>query len=58
MATINKKKKKVNTLGLLVKLVLIWLIVAFVLYPNLNLLVSVFYKNGEFSTDEIGRAHV
>lgn len=51
MATINKKKKKVNTLGLLVKLVLIWLIVAFVLYPNLNLLVSVFYKNGEFSTD-------
>lgn len=47
----RNKNKKINIPSLCVKLVLIWLIVAFVLYPNINLLISVFFKNGEFSTD-------
>lgn len=46
-----KAKKQINVGKLLVRLALIWLIVAFVIYPNLNLLISVFFKNGEFSTD-------
>ncbi len=40
---------------LILKIVIVWAIVAFVIYPNLNLLVSVFYKNGQFSTDVIGK---
>lgn len=44
-----------NIQGLIVKLVLAWFIIAFVIFPNLNLLVSVFYKNGELSTDVFGK---
>ena len=46
-----KTKSNINIGSLLVKLVLIWLIVSFILYPNINLLVSVFWKDGQFSTD-------
>lgn len=42
---------RINLGGLLIRLVLIWFVVAFLLYPNANLLVSVFFKNGEFSTE-------
>lgn len=49
------KGKEFRIGGLLLRLVLIWLIVAFVIYPNANLLVSVFYKKGEFSTDVFGK---
>lgn len=48
-------KKSFSIPGLLLKLVVAWAIIAFVIYPNLNLLVSVFYKNGEFSTDVFGK---
>jgi iron(III) transport system permease protein len=41
---------KINPGALLVRIILLWLIVTFVLYPNINLLVNVFFKNGEFST--------
>lgn len=51
MSRVNGKKKKINAGQLLIRLILIWLIVAFIIYPNLNLLISIFYKNGEFSTD-------
>lgn len=53
--TLDHKKRKINIGSLVVKLVLLWLIVAFILYPNLNLLVSIFYKNGEFSTEVFGK---
>lgn len=46
-----KDKKRINVGSLIVKLVLAWLIIAFIIYPNLNLLINVFYKNGEFSTE-------
>lgn len=45
------RNKKINLASLLIKLVLVWLIVAFILYPILNLLMSVFIKNGSFSMD-------
>mgnify|MGYP001123939805 CR=1 FL=1 len=41
--------------SILLKLVLAYLIVIFIVYPNLNLLVNVFYKNGEFSTEVFGK---
>jgi iron(III) transport system permease protein len=46
----NKQKKNINIGSLLVKVALIYLIVAFILYPNINLLISVFLKDGHFST--------
>lgn len=33
----------------IVQLVISYLIIAFIIYPNVNLLFSIFYKNGEFS---------
>lgn len=47
----QSKKKSINIQTLILKLVIIWAILAFVIFPNVNLLVSVFYKNGQFSTD-------
>ncbi len=43
--------KHINPGGLLIRLVLIWFIFAFLVYPNASLLLSVFFKNGEFSTE-------
>lgn len=47
--------KKLNIQTLILKLVIAWAIIAFVIYPNLNLLVSVFFKNGQFSTSAFGK---
>lgn len=37
--------------GNLIKIFLVWFVIAFLIFPNLNLLVSVFFKNGTFSTE-------
>jgi iron(III) transport system permease protein len=42
---------KIRLGALLVEMALAYLIVTFILYPNFNLLVSVFYKKGTFSLD-------
>lgn len=47
----QSKKQSFSLQTLLLKIVVIWVIVAFVIYPNLNLLISVFYKEGQFSTE-------
>ncbi|MGD1823200.1 MAG: ABC transporter permease [Pleomorphochaeta sp.] len=44
-------KKNTNIGSLIIKGFLIYLIITFILYPNINLLISVFFKNGQFSTD-------
>lgn len=49
------KSKSFNIRTLILKIVIVWAIVAFVIYPNLNLLASVFYKNGQFSTEVFGK---
>ncbi len=53
----NKKQSNGNRglhiQTLLLKLVLAWLILAFVVYPNLNLLYSIFFQNGSFSSDAV-----
>lgn len=51
----RKEHKTFHIRSLILKLVIGWLIAAFVIYPNLNLLVSVFYKNSQFSTDVFGK---
>lgn len=48
-------KKRINIGSLTVKLVLAWAIIAFVVYPNINLLMSVFIRDGQFSTDAFGK---
>lgn len=54
--SLNKSGTKgLNIQTLVLKLVLVWAIIAFVIYPNLNLLVSVFYPNGQFSTGVFGK---
>lgn len=54
----NKLKSKlqngtVNLPGLLLKLALIWFILSFLVFPNVNLLLKVFVKDGQFSFDAI-----
>lgn len=46
----KNNSKKINIGSLIIKLILSWMIVTFILYPNINLLTSVFVQNGEFST--------
>lgn len=47
---IKNKYKNMSIGGFIVRILLIWAIIAFLIYPNLNLLVKVFFGNGEFST--------
>ncbi|MFR2487871.1 MAG: ABC transporter permease [Hungatella sp.] len=51
----RSKSKSFSIQTLILRIVIVWAIVAFVIYPNLNLLVSVFYKNGQFSTEVFGK---
>ena len=38
---------------LVLKLILIWFIFSFLIFPNVNLLYNVFFKDGHFSTDAV-----
>ena len=49
----TKAKKPFNLQSFILKLVIAWLIIAFVVYPNLNLLASIFLQNGKFSADAV-----
>ncbi|WP_159648847.1 ABC transporter permease [Erysipelothrix aquatica] len=55
MEIIKEKIHNVKLGSLAVKLVIAWFLIAFVIYPNANLLVSIFFKNGQFSTDAFGK---
>ncbi len=48
-------KRKVNIPNIALKILLVWLIIAFIVYPTANLLINVFCQGGEFSTDVIGK---
>ena len=50
------EKLKTMKLGdILIKILLVWFVISFLIFPNLNLLISVFFKNGVFSTDVFGK---
>lgn len=46
-------RRKINVPAVLLKIVIAWILVAFIVYPVLNLLISVFYHDGCLSTDVI-----
>ena len=50
-----EKLKTVKLGDIPIKILLVWFVVAFLIFPNLNLLISVFYKNGIFSTEVFGK---
>lgn len=37
--------------GLLVRILLIWIIAAFLVYPNLNMILNIFWSDGSFTTE-------
>lgn len=43
--------RKLGPGGIVIRALLVWFACAFLLYPNLNILVNIFFKNGEFSTE-------
>ena len=50
-----KTKKPLSIQGILLRVIVLWAIIAFVIYPNLNLLTSIFFKGGTLSTEAIGK---
>lgn len=51
MPFLAEKLKNVKLGGILIKVVLVWFVISFLIFPNLNLLINVFFKNGTFSTE-------
>ena len=56
----NKLKQKIqdgtiNIPGIVIKIALIWFIITFLVFPNLNLLARVFVKDGQ--DHEISKGH-
>ena len=54
----NKLKQKIqdgtiNIPGIIIKIALIWFIITFLVFPNLNLLARVFVKDGHFTLEAI-----
>ncbi|MFT8315541.1 MAG: iron ABC transporter permease [Clostridium sp.] len=47
---LKEKFKGIGIIGIVIRAFLIWFVIAFLIYPNANLLINVFFKNGEFST--------
>lgn len=54
MNRIRKSKKgTMNVPALLLKLTLAWFIFTFLIFPNVNLLLNIFFKDGRFSTGAV-----
>ena len=53
MDKIKNFLKRVNVGSLIIYVLLAWFIIAFLIYPNLNLIIQTFWKDGEFSTRAI-----
>lgn len=48
-------RKKLNWKDWLIRLGLVWFLVTFIIYPNFDLVVNVFVKDGHFSINAIER---
>ena len=48
-------RKKLNWKDWLIRIGLIWFLVTFIIYPNIDLVLSVFVKDGQFSLDAVNR---
>lgn len=45
----------INIPGIIIKIALIWFIITFLVFPNLNLLARVFVKDGHFTLEAIDK---
>lgn len=45
----------INIPSLILKIILIWFIFSFLIFPNINLLINVFVKDGQFSTVAVSK---
>ena len=52
---LKRTGKNIGVASIVLKAILIYLITVFILYPNINLLINVFYKNGSFSTQAFSK---
>ena len=48
-------RHKLNWKDLLIRIGLIWFLVTFIIYPNIDLVLSVFVKDGQFTLDAVNR---
>ncbi len=44
------KLRRIGPVGLIVRVLLIWFAVSFLIYPNLSMIISIFFKDGSFTT--------
>ncbi len=50
-----KEKQKMNIPGIILKVIIAWMILAFIVYPAVYLLGNVFYHDGQVSTEVFGK---
>ncbi len=50
-----KEKQKMNIPGIILKVIIAWMILAFIVYPAVYLLGNVFYHDGQMSTEVFGK---
>lgn len=48
-------KRKINIPSLILKIIIAWMMIAFIAYPVADLLINVFYHDGQFSTEVFGK---
>lgn len=48
-----RKRNALTPGGILIRVVLAWMIVTFILFPNINILISVLHEDGQFTTEAI-----
>ena len=46
---------KLNWKDWILRILLVWFVFTFIIYPNLDLIIGVFYKDGQFTTSAIDR---
>lgn len=46
---------KLNWKDWILRILLVWFVFTFIIYPNLDLIIGVFYKDGQFTTSAINR---
>ena len=49
------ENNRVRPGGFLVRLLLIWIIAAFLIYPNINMIVHIFWRDGGFTTENFSK---
>ena len=51
LQNIKERMASINVLKWIMLATLVWFIIAFLIYPNINLLIKTFFEDGSFSTD-------